>query len=168
MNNFNNIDYISFFNKLLIVQSNLTEKIFIKKIKFISPEETWKQYISYGNNILIFFDNLNIKNKILFIKYLDYHLLSENEKLILLNEIINEINDKISNFSKISKINVIELYDELFNHYNNEEIIIEYLLDFNINHDKKDINLIEDIKNWINNFNTNIEKYCEKKLISIE
>lgn len=176
MNNFN-IDYLSFFKKLLTIQLNLTEEIFTKKIKFINPEETWKQFTSHSNNILIFFDILSVKNKILFIKYLNYYLLSSEEKLILLKKIINEINEKIIIFNNcdsenFSKINIIELYDELFNHYNNEEIIIEYSLNYNVNHDKDiEINMtqiIEDIKNWINNFKLNCDKHYENKLTTIE
>lgn len=157
-NTFDNIDYLSFFKKLLNIQSKLTEEIFIKKIKFNLPEETWKQFTSHSNNIIIFFETLSIKNKILFIKYLNYQLLSESEKLNLLNNKIKEIEEFISKFDEndISKINIVEFYDKLYNHYNEEELLIEYNLNYNVNHDKSleiDNNqILLDIKNWIKNF----------------
>lgn len=162
-NYFANLDYFNLFDRLNMVQKKFSSDLFIKIIKFNNAEEVWKDYISNGNNMIIFFQELSLQNKILFIKYIDYELLESSQKLKCLSDrcidiymFTKEFKDKNSN-EQLTKIDIVSYYDILFNQVNEERIIIDNNLNFKASTDEKDtkINtflLLTTINDWINHF----------------
>lgn len=163
-----NFDYINIFEKLSLIQKNLSEELFIQKIKFENPTDVWKTFNANSNNLLVFFDKLTIQNKIIFINYINYVLLTSQEKTNLLFDTCIQINSIIEDYkfqNKTGTINKIDLYNYFHKFYyeiNKYDIIIEHNLNFNlieyeIDHGPED-EIIDGIEKWIYNFNTILEK----------
>jgi hypothetical protein len=128
-----NLDYFNLFENLKLLQTNLPSLIQTNIFKFDTPDEVYKLLTGNSNNLLIFFDKLNIIDRIKIIKYFDYILLSDKEKLDILQKIIKNItlyfNDKI-NSNNSSPINIYDFFNFLYNDINSEYIIIDFKLDF--------------------------------------
>ena len=143
-----NLDYFNLFENLKLLQTNLPSLIQTNIFKFDTPDEVYKLLTGNSNNLLIFFDKLNIIDRIKIIKYFDYILLSDKEKLDILQKIIKNItlyfNDKI-NSNNSSPINIYDFFNFLYNDINSEYIIIDFKLDFKLTGDLEN-NTIEIIK----------------------
>lgn len=165
-NYFANIDYFNLFEKLNNIQKKFSSELFSNIIKFNKCEEVWKDYISNGNNMIIFFQELSLQNKILFIKYIDYELLDETQRLKTLTNRCLEIVAFIDIFSlkcsdeKLTKIDIVDYYDLLFNQINNERIIKDNGLSY-IDDSTDNVNsevLLKSIINWIEHFNLELSE----------
>ena len=162
-----NLDYINLFEKLGKIQSFLSEDLFINKIKFNNPEEVWKIYTGQSNNLLLFFSKLALQDQILFIKFLDYYLLDNDEKIELFKDRAEVISSIISTFKEkhrsnnLTKIELYGFYDVFFNQYNKEQILIDFGATFKyIETDKneptvdKNDEITRNVCDWLNNFNS--------------
>lgn len=162
-----NLDYINLFEKLGKIQSFLSEDLFINKIKFNNPEEVWKIYTGQSNNLLLFFSKLALQDQILFIKFLDYYLLDNDEKIELFKDRAEVISSIISTFKEkhrsnnLTKIELYGFYDVFFNQYNKEQILIDFGATFKyIETDKneptvdKNDEITKNVCDWLNNFNS--------------
>ena len=65
-----NLDYFNLFENLKLLQTNLPSLIQTNIFKFDTPDEVYKLLTGNSNNLLIFFDKLNIIDRIKIIKYL--------------------------------------------------------------------------------------------------
>lgn len=163
-----NLDYFNLFENLKLLQTNLPSLIQTNIFKFDNPDEVYKLYAGNSNNLLIFFDKLNIIDRIKIIKYFDYILLSDKEKLDILQKIIKNItfyfNDKI-NSNNSSPINIYDFFNFLYNDINSEYIIIDFKLDFKLTGDLEN-NTIEIIKDlifeWIFNLTNKLDTLYPK------
>lgn len=163
-----NLDYFNLFENLKLLQTNLPSLIQTNIFKFDTPDEVYKLFTGNSNNLLIFFDKLNIIDRIKIIKYFDYILLSDKEKLDILQKIIKNItfyfNDKI-NFNNSSPINIYDFFNFLYNDINSEYIIIDFKLDFKLTGDLEN-NTIEIIKDlifeWIFNLTNKLDTLYPK------
>lgn len=163
-----NLDYFNLFENLKLLQTNLPSLIQTNIFKFDTPDEVHKLLTGNSNNLLIFFDKLNIIDRIKIIKYFDYILLSDKEKLDILQKIIKNItfyfNDKI-NFNNSSPINIYDFFNFLYNDINSEYIIIDFKLDFKLTGDLEN-NTIEIIKDlifeWIFNLTNKLDTLYPK------
>lgn len=163
-----NLDYFNLFENLKLLQTNLPSLIQTNIFKFDTPDEVHKLFTGNSNNLLIFFDKLNIIDRIKIIKYFDYILLSDKEKLDILQKIIKNItfyfNDKI-NFNNSSPINIYDFFNFLYNDINSEYIIIDFKLDFKLTGDLEN-NTIEIIKDlifeWIFNLTNKLDTLYPK------
>ena len=163
-----NLDYFNLFENLKLLQTNLPSLIQTNIFKFDTPDEVYKLLTGNSNNLLIFFDKLNIIDRIKIIKYFDYILLSDKEKLDILQKIIKNItfyfNDKI-NFNNSSPINIYDFFNFLYNDINSEYIIIDFKLDFKLTGDLEN-NTIEIIKDlifeWIFNLTNKLDTLYPK------
>lgn len=162
-----NLDYINLFEKLGKIQSFLSEDLFINKIKFNNPEEVWKIYTGQSNNLLLFFSKITLQDQILFIKFLDYYLLDNDEKIELFKDRAEVISSIISTFiekhrsNNLTKIELYSFYDVFFNQYNKEQILIDFGATFKyIETDKneptldKNDEITRNVCDWLNNFNS--------------
>lgn len=162
-----NLDYINLFEKLGKIQSFLSEDLFINKIKFNNPEEVWKIYTGQSNNLLLFFSKITLQDQILFIKFLDYYLLDNDEKIELFKDRAEVISSIISTFKEkhrsnnLTKIELYGFYDVFFNQYNKEQILIDFGATFKyIETDKnepildKNDEITRNVCDWLNNFNS--------------
>ena len=163
-----NLDYFNLFENLKLLQTNLPSLIQTNIFKFDTPDEVYKLFTGNSNNLLIFFDKLNIIDRIKIIKYFDYILLSDKEKLDILQKIIKNItlyfNDKI-NSNNSSPINIYDFFNFLYNDINSEYIIIDCKLDFKLTDDLEN-NTIEIIKDlifeWIFNLTNKLDTLYPK------
>ena len=163
-----NLDYFNLFENLKLLQTNLPSLIQTNIFKFDTPDEVHKLLTGNSNNLLIFFDKLNIIDRIKIIKYFDYILLSDKEKLDILQKIIKNItfyfNDKI-NSNNSSPINIYDFFNFLYNDINSEYIIIDFKLDFKLTGDLEN-NTIEIIKDlifeWIFNLTNKLDTLYPK------
>ena len=163
-----NLDYFNLFENLKLLQTNLPSLIQTNIFKFDTPDEVHKLFTGNSNNLLIFFDKLNIIDRIKIIKYFDYILLSDKEKLDILQKIIKNItfyfNDKI-NSNNSSPINIYDFFNFLYNDINSEYIIIDFKLDFKLTGDLEN-NTIEIIKDlifeWIFNLTNKLDTLYPK------
>ena len=163
-----NLDYFNLFENLKLLQTNLPSLIQTNIFKFDKPDEVYKLLTGNSNNLLIFFDKLNIIDRIKIIKYFDYILLSDKEKLDILQKIIKNItlyfNDKI-NSNNSSPINIYDFFNFLYNDINSEYIIIDFKLDFKLTGDLEN-NTIEIIKDlifeWIFNLTNKLDTLYPK------
>ena len=163
-----NLDYFNLFKNLKLLQTNLPSLIQTNIFKFDTPDEVHKLLTGNSNNLLIFFDKLNIIDRIKIIKYFDYILLSDKEKLDILQKIIKNItfyfNDKI-NSNNSSPINIYDFFNFLYNDINSEYIIIDFKLDFKLTGDLEN-NTIEIIKDlifeWIFNLTNKLDTLYPK------
>ena len=166
-----NLDYFNLFENLKLLQTNLPSLIQTNIFKFDTPDEVYKLLTGNSNNLnnlLIFFDKLNIIDRIKIIKYFDYILLSDKEKLDILQKIIKNItfyfNDKI-NSNNSSPINIYDFFNFLYNDINSEYIIIDFKLDFKLTGDLEN-NTIEIIKDlifeWIFNLTNKLDTLYPK------
>lgn len=163
-----NLDYFNLFENLKLLQTNLPSLIQTNIFKFDTPDEVYKLLTGNSNNLLIFFDKLNIIDRIKIIKYFDYILLSDKEKLDILQKIIKNItlyfNDKI-NSNNSSPINIYDFFNFLYNDINSEYIIIDFKLDFKLTDDLEN-NTIEIIKDlifeWIFNLTNKLDTLYPK------
>ena len=166
-----NLDYFNLFENLKLLQTNLPSLIQTNIFKFDRPDEVYKLLTGNSNNLnnlLIFFDKLNIIARIKIIKYFDYILLSDKEKLAILQKIIKNItlyfNDKI-NSNNSSPINIYDFFNFLYNDINSEYIIIDFKLDFKLTGDLEN-NTIEIIKDlifeWIFNLTNKLDTLYPK------
>ena len=163
-----NLDYFNLFENLKLLQTNLPSLIQTNIFKFDTPDEVYKLFTGNSNNLLIFFDKLNIIDRIKIIKYFDYILLSDKEKLDILQKIIKNItfyfNDKI-NSNNSSPINIYDFFNFLYNDINSEYIIIDFKLDFKLTGDLEN-NTIEIIKDlifeWISNLTNKLDTLYPK------
>ena len=163
-----NLDYFNLFENLKLLQTNLPSLIQTNIFKFDTPDEVHKLLTGNSNNLLIFFDKLNIIDRIKIIKYFDYILLSDKEKLDILQKIIKNItfyfNDKI-NYNNSSPINIYDFFNFLYNDINSEYIIIDFKLDFKLTGDLEN-NTIEIIKDlifeWIFNLTNKLDTLYPK------
>lgn len=163
-----NLDYFNLFENLKLLQTNLPSLIQSNIFKFDTPDEVYKLLTGNSNNLLIFFDKLNIIDRIKIIKYFDYILLSDKEKLDILQKIIKNItfyfNDKI-NSNNSSPINIYDFFNFLYNDINSEYIIIDFKLDFKLTGDLEN-NTIEIIKDlifeWIFNLTNKLDTLYPK------
>lgn len=163
-----NLDYFNLFENLKLLQTNLPSLIQTNIFKFDTPDEVYKLFTGNSNNLLIFFDKLNIIDRIKIIKYFDYILLSDKEKLDILQKIIKNItfyfNDKI-NSNNSSPINIYDFFNFLYNDINSEYIIIDFKLDFKLTGDLEN-NTIEIIKDlifeWIFNLTNKLDTLYPK------
>ena len=163
-----NLDYFNLFENLKLLQTNLPSLIQTNIFKFDMPDEVYKLLTGNSNNLLIFFDKLNIIDRIKIIKYFDYILLSDKEKLDILQKIIKNItlyfNDKI-NSNNSSPINIYDFFNFLYNDINSEYIIIDFKLDFKLTGDLEN-NTIEIIKDlifeWIFNLTNKLDTLYPK------
>ena len=163
-----NLDYFNLFENLKLLQTNLPSLIQTNIFKFDTPDEVYKLLTGNSNNLLIFFDKLNIIDRIKIIKYFDYILLSDKEKLDILQKIIKNItfyfNDKI-NYNNSSPINIYDFFNFLYNDINSEYIIIDFKLDFKLTGDLEN-NTIEIIKDlifeWIFNLTNKLDTLYPK------
>lgn len=163
-----NLDYFNLFENLKLLQTNLPSLIQTNIFKFDTPDEVYKLLTGNSNNLLIFFDKLNIIDRIKIIKYFDYILLSDKEKLDILQKIIKNItlyfNDKI-NSNNSSPINIYDFFNFLYNDINSEYIIIDFKLDFKLTGDLKNntIEIINDlIFEWIFNLTNKLDTLYPK------
>ena len=163
-----NLDYFNLFENLKLLQTNLPSLIQTNIFKFDTPDEVYKLLTGNSNNLLIFFDKLNIIDRIKIIKYFDYILLSDKEKLDILQKLIKNIvfyfNDKI-NSNNSSPINIYDFFNFLYNDINSEYIIIDFKLDFKLTGDLEN-NTIEIIKDlifeWIFNLTNKLDTLYPK------
>lgn len=163
-----NLDYFNLFENLKLLQTNLPSLIQTNIFKFDTPDAVHKLLTGNSNNLLIFFDKLNIIDRIKIIKYFDYILLSDKEKLDILQKIIKNItfyfNDKI-NSNNSSPINIYDFFNFLYNDINSEYIIIDFKLDFKLTGDLEN-NTIEIIKDlifeWIFNLTNKLDTLYPK------
>ena len=163
-----NLDYFNLFENLKLLQTNLPSLIQTNIFKFDTPDEVYKLLTGNSNNLLIFFEKLNIIDRIKIIKYFDYILLSDKEKLDILQKIIKNItlyfNDKI-NSNNSSPINIYDFFNFLYNDINSEYIIIDCKLDFKLTDDLEN-NTIEIIKDlifeWIFNLTNKLDTLYPK------
>lgn len=163
-----NLDYFNLFENLKLLQTNLPSLIQTNIFKFDTPDEVHKLLTGNSNNLLIFFDKLNIIDRIKIIKYFDYILLSDKEKLDILQKIIKNItfyfNDKI-NSNNSSPINIYDFFNFLYNDINSEYIIIDFKLDFKLTGDLENntIEIINDlIFEWIFNLTNKLDTLYPK------
>ncbi len=163
-----NLDYFNLFENLKLLQTNLPSLIQTNIFKFDTPDEVYKLLTGNSNNLLIFFDKLNIIDRIKIIKYFDYILLSDKEKLDILQKIIKNItfyfNDKI-NSNNSSPINIYDFFNFLYNDINSEYIIIDFKLDFKLTGDLENntIEIINDlIFEWIFNLTNKLDTLYPK------
>lgn len=163
-----NLDYLNLFLKLQKIQTSFSEDIFINKIKFKDAEEVWKKFNQHGNNLLNLFPELKLPNQIILIKYLDYYLLDNDEKIELFKERAEKISVIIKDFKEkhkskvLSKIELYGFYDMFFNQLNKEQILIDFGATFKyIEIEKETIDnfdqneeILRNICDWLNNFNS--------------
>ena len=158
-----NLDYFNLFENLKLLQTNLPSLIQTNIFKFDTPDEVYKLYVGNSNNLLIFFDKLNIIDRIKIIKYFDYILLSDKEKLDILQKLIKNIvfyfNDKINTINS-TPINIYDFFNFLYDNINSEYTIIDFKLDYKLSVDLEN-NTIETINDsifeWLFNLSNTLD-----------